>query len=298
MKLLVIIIMSLVVSCSSKKDVKNESNEDELSGITNDAFIMPDARGFSIEDDFLEENLTDDANVLAQESIAKVDIKELVDAKDVNKPLVKGLVACYQEKYDLADRIFDEQLRVYRNNPIYWTQIANCFLKKGNKRKALLYYNKAKETKKRYAPPVNNIGVILERKGFPQKSLKAYEEAMRIASFSLTPMYNSAILFTRYGLVEEAEEQLKAIRRLSQDDYDATNALAYVEMIKGNFKNAVIYYSKIDSKYYSKPEVGANLALALMMSGKKNKAKKIISNLKATENPALTEYILQIGKLL
>jgi tetratricopeptide (TPR) repeat protein len=293
----VLLLLLLVFSCATN-DKNKEEDVNELDSLSNDVFIVPNAKNFSPEDDFLEEDLGSEANVLFTESIAKVEPDEISSIESISHPLTRALVACYKGEYAISDRLFDENLKVYRKNPIYWTQIANCFLRKGNKRKALLYYNKAKEFRSRYAPPVNNIGVILERQGFPQKSLKAYEEAMDIASFSLTPMFNTAALYTRYGLASEAKELLVAIRKLNSDDFDATNSLAYLELIKGNYKKSVAYYSKISSKHYRKPEVGANLALSLHMMGKKDKAKKIIKKLDKTSDPALTEYILQIKKLL
>lgn len=291
-----ILLILLIASCSSTE--KKKAEQDEYEHITNDLFKTPEARTFSVEDDFLDQDIGSSANVLYSESVSKIDAGEISEVSDVNSPLIKGLVACYKGQYKLADKIFDETLKRYRKNPIYWTQVANCFLKKGNKRKALLYYNKAKEFKSKYAPPVNNIGVILERKDFPQKALLAYEEAMDIASFSLTPMFNTAILYTRYSLASEAKELLIALRKLSSEDYDATASLAYLEMVKGNYKKSLAYYKKISSKYYKRPEVGVNLALTLYLSGQKTKAKKVINSLNETNNQRLTEYILQVKKII
>jgi tetratricopeptide (TPR) repeat protein len=284
-------------SCSTTEKSKNTKSE--YDGVTNDAFIAPPVRNFTDEDDFLDEGLGDESNVLFAESIEKVNASELDDFDGVDHPLVKGLVACYQGKYKEADLIFDQNLKAYRKNPIYWTQIANCFLKKDNKRKALLYYNKAKELRKSYAPPINNIGVILERKDQPQKALLAYEEAMRIASFSLTPLFNSAGLFVRFGLVHEAEALLKSLIDLEKDDIDTISSLAYMEMIKGDYNQSLTYYNMMSrSDRSNNPKIAVNYAYALYLFGNKKRAKSVINNIKYEKNDDLSNYILQIKKLL
>lgn len=294
--LLILLTLTLINSCGSSSKKKGEIDFDAIS---NDSFNTPSEIGYSPEDDFLDKELTDDRNVLFQESISKVDADDLEDFKDIEKPLVKALVACYQGKYNEADAIFDRYLKAFRGNPIYWTQVGNCFLKKGNSRKALLYYNKAKELRKAYGPPINNIGVILERKGMPQKALKAYEEAMNIASFSLTPLFNTAQLYVRYGLVEEAENMLLSLRQIENKDGDTLSSLAYVEMIKGNYKKSLSYYHAMTRDDRIKnPSNGANYALALYLSGQKKLAKKVVRKIKGNNTPEVENYILQIENLL
>lgn len=296
-KLIFILTLLSLISCSTVE--KSSDVENEYNGITNDAFINPPTKNYSYEDDFLDESLGDESNVLFAESIEKVDSNELEDFDGVDHPLVKALVACYQGKYKEADLVFDQYLKAYRENPIYWTQVANCFLKKDNKRKALLYYNKAKELRKSYAPPINNIGVILERKEQPQKALKAYEEAMRMASFSLTPLFNSAGLFVRFSLVHEAEALLKSLIDLEKDDIDTIKSLAYMEMIKGDYKQALVYYNMIPrSERESNPRIAANYAYSLYLFGNRKRAKSVINSISYENKDDLYDYIIQLKKLL
>jgi len=284
-------------SCGTTPEKKK--GELDYDNFSNEEFKAPEKVKYSIDDDFLDKGLTDDRNVLFEESISKVDAEELEDFEDIEKPLVKALVACYQGKYQEADQIFDRFLRPFRSNPIYWTQVGNCFLKKGKSRKALLYYNKAKELRKVYGPPVNNIGVILERKGMPQKALKAYEEAMNMASFSLTPLFNTAQLYVRFGLVKEAENLLLSLRQIESKDGDTLSSLAYVEMIKGNYKKSLSYYHAMTRNDRIKnPSNGANYALTLYLSGQKKLARKVVDKIKGNKSARLENYILQIENLL
>ena len=210
-----------LVSCGTQK-VKKEN--DELSEITNDSFRMPPAKLYQVVDDFIDEKLTDEPNVLQQESIAKVPAQEVEEPEDVKGDINKILLACYRRDFDKGFAMIDSLFKEYRKNPIYWTQVGSCYLLQGSKRKALLYYNKAREVKRNYAPPINNIGVIFQKSGFDQKAMKAYEEAKRLSSFSLTPLFNLAQLYIEYGFLSDGKALFESMYRSNNRDQDVTYA--------------------------------------------------------------------------
>ena len=161
----------LLVSCAGgqKRDSQKSDIDNDLDSLTNDSFKWPKARAYSDVDDFLDGNLSSGPNVLNGESLAKVEKDNLEEPLDVPRDLDQALLACYRGDHSLADKIFDKIMKEYRENPIYWNQVGNCFMMRGSHRKALLYFNKARELKSSYSPPINNIGVIFEKGGFIKK---------------------------------------------------------------------------------------------------------------------------------
>lgn len=280
---------------SSKKENKEDG---ELAGVTNDSFKWPAPRGYQAVDDFLDGKVADHNDVLKSETLSKIPAKELEEPDDVDRSIDKAILACYRGNYSYADRIFDSLLKEYRKNPIYWNQVGNCFMMRGESRKALLYFNKARGLKSDYGPPINNIGVIFEKKNFDQKALKSYEEAKKVSSFSLTPIFNLAQIYARYGFITEAKQLFESMVRMNSKDQDALHGLAYVRFVSGDIEGALKAFNSMNSDYYERPEVGANLVYALVLSGNKSKAEDIFEDLKATSNPELQAYLAQIKGMI
>ena len=223
------LVFGLFSSCGTSSTNKEKGKEEiAVDELKNSSFELPPAKNYSTVDDFLDSELTSQQDVLANESLSKVPAEELEAPEDVSDALKSSLLACYRRQFGLADRLFDKLYREYRSNPIYWSQVGSCFLIKGNKRKALLFFNKAKDLKKNYAPPINNIGVIFAKQGFDQKALKAFEEAKNLSSFSLTPLFNIAQIYTKYGLIPQGKEYFSTLVNLNSKDQDSLYALGYL----------------------------------------------------------------------
>ena len=285
-----LILIVFLTGCSgNSKKPKKEAGD--LEGLTNESFKWPTPKGYQAVDDFLDGNVADADDVLKGESLAKIPKDDLNRVNSVDKSIDKAILACYRGNYNLANNIFDSLLKEYRKNPIYWNQVGNCFMMQGSKRKALLYYNKARGLKKDYGPPINNIGVIFERGDFDQKALKSYEESKKVSGFSLTPVFNLAQIYVKYGFIEQGRQLFDSMIRLNPKDKDAIHGLAFVEFVDGNLKKSISLFNRLDSDFYLRPEVGVNLAYALALSGNKNKAQDILEDLKPTSNQALIKYI-------
>ncbi len=289
--LLAIVLMISLVSCGSQKTKKND---DELSEITNESFKMPPAKLYQIVDDFIGEKVSDEPNVLKQESIAKVPAEEVEEPEDVKGDINKILLACYRRKFDQGFAMIDTLYKEYRKNPIYWTQVGSCYLLQGSKRKALLYYNKAREVKKNYAPPINNIGVIFQKSGFDQKALKAYEEAKRLSSFSLTPLFNLAQIYVDYGFISEGKALFESMNRVDNRDQDVIYALGFIYFVEGNYGKAASFYNNLDEKYYRTAGIGANVAYALALNGNHSDARDILESLGQARTAEEAQYVQNI----
>ncbi len=293
-----LLVLNLILSGCGTSSKKEEKTDGDLSGVTNESFKWPAPRGYEVVDDFLDGKAADYDDVLKSETLSKIPPKELEEPTSVDRSIDKAILACYRGNYSFADKIFDSLLKEYRKNPIYWNQVGNCFMMRGETRKALLYFNKSRSLKSDYAPPINNIGVIFEKKSFDQKALKSYEEAKKVSNFSLTPIFNLAQVYARYGFISEAKQLFESMIRMNSKDQDALHGLAYVEFVSGDIQGAIRAFDRMERDYYEKPEVGVNLVYALVLSGNKDKAKDIYEDLKPTSNSSLQAYLAQVGGLL
>lgn len=282
-------------SCGTSK--KESKPVDELESITNDSFKWPSPKPYQDVDDFLDDKVAYKEDVLKSETLAKVPKEEIVEVGDVDKNLDKAIVACYRRDFSLADKIFDALLKTYRKNPIYWNQVGNCFMIKGEERKALLYFNKSKDLKKNYAPPVNNIGVIFQGQNEDQKAIKAYQEAKSISSFSLTPVFNLAQLYAKYGFIDEGKVLYETLIRLNNNDQDLKYGLGFFLLASGDIKGAVNTFSSLSRDYRKKPEVAVNVAYALALSGEKGDAKNVLEDMKDTNDGDLQKYAAEIRRI-
>lgn len=290
-KITLLFIALSFVGCASNKP---KEKKDELGSLTNDSFKMPPAKLYQIVDDFIGEKVSDEPNVLKQESIAKVPEDEVEAPEDVKGDINKILVSCYHKKFDQGFAMIDALYKEYRKNPIYWTQVGSCYLLQGSKRKALLYYNKAREVKKNYAPPINNIGVIFQKSGFDQKALKAYEEAKRLSSFSLTPLFNLAQIYIDYGFIEEGKTLFESMYRVDNKDQDVIYGLGFIYFVEGNYGKAASFYNNLEKKYYRTAGIGANVAYALALNGNKSDAKDVLEDLDLPRTNEEAQYVQNI----
>lgn len=301
MRLINVLLLSLILTAcgtTSKKSTPKSDIDTELEGLTNESFEWPQEKGYNTVDDFLDSSVTNEPNVLVGESVAKVSKEELESPMDVPRDIDKAMLACYRGNFNLADQIFDRIMREYRKNPIYWNQVGNCFMMKGSMRKALLYFNKARDLKSFYTPPVNNIGVIFEKNGFYQKALKSYEEAKKQSSFSLTPIFNLAQVYARFGFINEGKKLFESLVRINAKDDDALFGLAFFELASGDSARSLQIFEALSRDYRGHPEVAVNLAYALYLKGDANQARDILSDLKVTRNPELNDYIGRVKRLV
>ncbi len=291
-----LLVCAFFVSCAGGQKKSNNGDDfgQDLEGLTNESFKWPRPKGYNAVDDFLEGNLSGQANVLNGESLAKVDSDELESPMDVPKDLDQALLACYRGNHKLADQIFDRVMKEYRENPIYWNQVGNCFMMRGSERKALLYFNKARELKDRYAPPINNIGVIFEKGKYYQKALKSYEEAKKQSSFSLTPIFNLAQIYARFGFIDEGKQLFNSLVRINSKDQDALAGLAFFELATGDYNGALRIYGSMNSDYLNKDVVKVNHAYAQLMSGNRDRARELLS---AINNQNDKEFAMYLEKL-
>jgi tetratricopeptide (TPR) repeat protein len=275
--------MALVMtSCgtSSKKEEAGPSKGsiDEFSWIENSDFKEVKEVPFSSRNDSFVGDISK-VDSLSTESLARVPEPKLDKVEENQDLLVAGITSCYRKQFDKGLKIFKDNYRKYKSHPGYWNLLGTCYYLQGKLRKALLFYNKSRDVRKNYAPPINNIGVIYQYLGLEQKALAAYKKASEVGGFSMTPMFNMGQLYLKYDLVKDAKRIYKQLVKRNNFDKDAVNGLATCYLKEGNPNAAINLYAGMEPKVKRRPEVGINFSLALFNAGRKKDAIKVLTSI-------------------
>lgn len=201
---------------------------------------------------------------------------------------------CYERNFNDAKNLIKKLSRSYVRNPIFWNQVGTCYLMEGERRKALLFYNKALDIKKDYAPALNNLGVLYTNEKDFSRALVAFRRAKRFNSFSKTPRYNLANLYLTFGLYDRAISELNVLYQFSKTDVDVLNMLGTSYLMKGNSKKSIEYFSQIEKDIKENHFVGINLALAYYMKGDSKKSISIFEDINSKNLGLWKNYYLKV----
>lgn len=300
MKIVIFLSLVLLYSCGSTD--KNGTNKEptkedkEFGWIENNDFKKVDEVAFVSSQDLFNDVMGDDS--LSAESISRLPEPKIEKVASSDDPVNSGIGKCYRKKFAEAEKLFEANYKRYKNNPTYWNQVGTCQLLKGEHRKALLFYNKARTLNARYSPPVNNIGVIHQRQGRDQKALAAYKKAVELNKFSLTPIFNLAQLYLKYGFVDKAQNIFRTLYNKSSSDSDVINALGTGHLLKEEYKSSVNYFSKLSRKELSNARYGLNFSIALKSSGRVKDAKAVFDRINTSTMGNLGGYYNKVGRFL
>ncbi|MDD0852426.1 tetratricopeptide repeat protein [Halobacteriovorax sp. GB3] len=297
MKYLILISLVLLASCgtSTKKEVVNK--DVPFYWIDNADFKPVEEISYDEGDDYYSGDIEEQDSV-SVETMAKIPPSRLMDLVDENDPISKPISLCYQNNFVAAFNKFDRTYKKLKNNASYWNQVGTCYLLKGETRKSLLYYNKARDLVKDYSPAINNIGIIHFKNGNKEKAMAAFKEAYDLNQFSLTPAYNLAMLYLQYGFITKAEPLLVALYKRNNKDVDIVNGLAHLYMMKGNYAKAVQAFSLLPSDVMNKPQVSISMGYALYKFGRKDQALNVLKGVEASLTPDFSKYYVKITKII
>ncbi len=208
--------------------------------------------------------------------------------------LIEISFLCRQGNYEQAENLVSSTFNTYNKLPVFWNIIGNCHLKKGNLRRALLFYNKAIELSPSYVPALNNIGIIYLKQGSDQKALVAFEKANVASRFSKTPRYNLSRLYLIYGLAEQAKPLIDSLLNDSPSDNDLLNMAATSYLILGDYKTSLTIFNKIPRHKFSTPEFGLNYVVALLKNGDSKLAAQQFNAVVIPTQPEFKDYYLKI----
>lgn len=295
-KLWPFIFILVLSSCSTTtKKVKSFEESKDMDWIEKADFSTVNPVKYNDKEDYFKE-LELGPNVLAKESLARVDKGELDDFK--NKDLNHALSYCYRGEFEDAFKLFDSLYKKHKEDPSYWNQLGTCYLLQDKDKMAILYYNRAKNLNKSYVPAINNLGVLYLKQGKEQKALETFKMAMNTKGAGLTPQFNYSFLNLRFGLYEKACPNFEGFLRRSPKDVDVLNALGTCELLKNNISKAISFYERIDSDFYKRADISLNYALALKVSGNSSKAKDIFEEIDKKSLSSERQYYLTVKKYL
>lgn len=261
------ILLILFVSCASPK----KKTEIDLDNISDQDFKKPNPISYNSNDDYFKNIDSEETQLLNDESIARIEDLDDISDDDLFTNIARS---CYEKEFSKAWDIIRQSYDKYRKNPVFWNQVGNCYLRKKNYRKALLYYNKSLENKKNYVPALNNIGVMYWNRGEHQKALVAFKRASKFGNFSKTPRFNLALLYLEFGLSDKAISNLENLIRLGRKDKDVKTALASAYLMKKEFNKAISYCNQLED-HFDVVYIGLNCSLAYKMGNKTDKAQDI-----------------------
>lgn len=280
------ILLLMISSCASQQNGDLESvdgySDEDLSWVKNEDFSPTPTVDYNIREDFYSEELSTDDS-LKKESIERAPKRVLNRVENSNDPISQLASLCYQKNDKKASQLMDQMYERYKDHPAYWNQIGTCYLNSDKHQRAELFYNKALDEKEDYAPAVNNLGVIYYREKRYQKAMSAFEKAADINRFSLTPTFNLAQLYLKFGFVDQAEGLFKALWRQSNTDRDVINGLATVFLLNNNIDQSLRLYGELESRDLEKPEFGLNYAVALKMANRESEAMDVLGDLSRTQ---------------
>jgi len=288
-----LIIALFFIGCAS--NTKKQKSID-IGNIENSDFRKVKQVVYHKKDDVLSGTKNEYAEVLNEESIDRVykydgDIKLTGTIGEIGR-------LCYEKKYDDAFTLVKNSNREYVKNPIFWNQVGTCYLLKGERRKSLLFYNKALSIDSNYAPALNNLGIMYIYENDYSRALIAFEKAKKAKDFSKTPRFNLANLYLNNSLMDNAIDELLVLIRISKNDVDLMNMLGTAYLMKNDLNKANEYFSKIPRKFLEFPQFGINYSLAIYQAGNKEKAIDLFEDVEIEKNHKQYEYYLKIGKIL
>lgn len=290
-KLNTLLALLFLFSCASnsKKDV-------DVDDITDADFKKKKAVAYNANRDYFKGVNSKFSSALNDEGIQRVEkFGGDVESKDV---ITKIIIACYEKEFEDAQELIRENQESYRSNPAFWNQVGTCYLLQKERRKALLFYNKALEFDTNYAPALNNLGVLYRKFGEDQKAEIAFKRAIKGNNFAKTPRFNLAQLYLTYGLYKFALKELFVLDRVSKGDVDVLAGMGTAHLMSGNPKLALRYFNKIESEFYENPYIGLNASFANFLAGKKEVARNIYGDIDTDKLGALKDYYKMLKRKL
>ena len=283
-----LLILFLFTSCAtdpaennaSKDGNKNTQTKEqevfpELEYVTDQDFAPPKMVVYKSYQDRYQENPEMISDSLAPETLDKSEVGGVPNYAENDDPISTISSLCYKKDFNQAFALSDKIYAKYKKHPSYWTQLGTCYYLFNEKRKALLYYNKAIEINPNYAPPVNNLGVLFLEQGHDQKALVAFKKAVTLNRFSLTPKFNLAHLYLEYGLVDDSLKIFESLYNLNSQDGDILSGLGNAHLFKGDVEISLKYFKSIPEQYLSRADVSLNYSVAMRLVGQNQEATNI-----------------------
>jgi protein O-GlcNAc transferase len=175
-----------------------------------------------------------------------------------------------------AEFNYQQTLKINPNHPRACFNLGNIMLGKNDFNQAASYYQKAIDLNPRFAEAHNNLGIALENRSTPDKkqAIYHYQQAIQLKADFLPPLLSLAKLLLEIADYNAAISAYENIARVSPNDPDIYNNLAFIFSKQEKWQEAVKCYQKAIGL---KPDFSLayrNLAKTLEKQGKISEAKQ------------------------
>lgn len=228
------------------------------------------------------EKLSD--NFAISESYIKYEKKKLDSLSNEGD----GLANCHLGDSRKGLKLIATQFSI-QHDASYLNKIGTCYLLRNDYNKAMFYYQVALGKSNNSPQVYNNIGILNAKLGHFKQAIKYLKQATIYSPASLTPRYNLAAIYIKYGQYESALKELRVVYAKSPYDIDLISAMATAYLLKGDFKLANHYFSKINASRAKWADIAYYRAQILLSEGKNLEAKKIIMEAKEIYQSDLQE---------
>ena len=251
-KLFIIFVLVFINGCGStpsrveqkKRRPLGVLNELEINEISEGDFVQGESEFKGNPDSKIDE--LEDVEQIESESIGELSKTQLDELGHVSEPLTQAISFCHRGNYLNGVKILKSLFGQYNRIPRYWNAQGICELKRGNKKKAKYYFDYALGIKK-YAPALNNLGVIYYHSGDFQNAFLLFKDSLKTSSSS-TAKFNLALVLHNFGLYSASNQKLKSIYRKNQSLGKVSSLLALNSLLLNDIEGGKKYLSSTNVK--------------------------------------------------
>lgn len=157
--------------------------------------------------------------------------------------LTKAQNAVLSHDWGTAARLYKELLKSDENNVVFLKALGNVFVKAGEDKKAIPYYEKIIDNYPHNADAMNSLGAIYRRIKDYDKSVEILLKAQSEQN-SPSVNYNLGFTFKEMGSYEEAIEAFESVITENADDVLAYNHLGTIYFDQKNYEKSVNSYKR------------------------------------------------------
>lgn len=210
----------------------------------------------------------------------------LDDEASNSDEILEVVSACRNKNISKGLEVASENYGKFKSWPTYWNAIGICYYLNKDLYKAKLYFNRAIEEDKRYAPAFNNLGLLLVEKEEWENSLLAFKEALKFNGNSQVVNYNIGRLYLAFG---HGDLALKHFRKVSDSQFYKAKLAPYMGVahaLAGEYSKAINILESLYEENSSNELVFLYFAYSLKNTGKQVRAKKVLGDISiASRNP-------------
>jgi tetratricopeptide (TPR) repeat protein len=140
--------------------------------------------------------------------------------------------------------LFDQTLRVTKDNYIAHGSLGIALFKEGKTKEAIDHYNKAILIRPDYSKPYDSRGIAYDKLGQYQKAIEDFNIAIRLNSEYAASYNNRGTAYYKSGQHQQALEDYNMAIRLKEDYADAYNNRGIVYSELGQYQKAIEDFSK------------------------------------------------------